>query len=142
MKAKTVRILTRIMAGALSVSLILPMTGCTDKGQNEPPAAEAEAAPTQAPVEAEPAPEPAPSKIDDNGKHIDGYIELVDNKGNVISEKTEIGFSYWDTAHKNSYTEQIIPVPYEQLKDCVLQGEFVNAQGYIYGDWQITFPLE
>ena len=71
-----------------------------------------------------------------------GHIELIDKNGNVIGDKTEFGFSYWDSEHTDSYTEQIIPVPYEQLKDCVLQGEFVTAQGYISGDWQITFPLE
>ncbi len=83
------------------------------------------------------------TRYDDN-LHTDnhGHIELVDSKGNVIGKKTEIGFSYWDTAHKNSYTEQIIPVPYEQLSECVLQGDFVTAQNYISGNWQITFPLE
>ncbi|MBP1592095.1 MAG: hypothetical protein ILP22_08650 [Oscillospiraceae bacterium] len=80
----------------------------------------------------------------DDVHHTDnhGHINLIDKNCSVIGEKTEIGYSYWDTEHKNSYTEQIIPVPYEQLKDCVLQGEFVTAQGYISGDWQITFPLE
>lgn len=71
-----------------------------------------------------------------------GHIELIDKNGNVIGEKTEIGFNYWDTLYKNCYTEQIIPVSYDILSECTLKGSFVTAQGYISGDWQITFPLE
>lgn len=71
-----------------------------------------------------------------------GNIDLVDKNGKVISEKTEISFSYWDTAHQCSYTEQIIPVSYDILSECNLKGEFVTAQSYTSGNWQITFPLE
>ncbi|MBR3631305.1 MAG: DUF4179 domain-containing protein [Oscillospiraceae bacterium] len=71
-----------------------------------------------------------------------GYIELVDQNGNMISEKTQISFSYWDTAHRDSYTEQIIPVSYDLLEECTLQGKFVTAQDYTSGDWEITFSLE
>lgn len=71
-----------------------------------------------------------------------GHIDLADHNGRVIGEKTEIGFSYWDPTHQNSYTEQIIPVSYDMLAECTLQGEFVTAQGYTSGDWEITFPLE
>ena len=71
-----------------------------------------------------------------------GYIDLVDKNGKVMGEKTEISFSYWDSAHQNSYTEQIIPVSYDMLDECKLKGEFVTAQGYTSGDWEITFPLE
>ena len=37
--------------------------------------------------------------------------------------------------------EQIIPVSYDELCKCTLQGEFVTAQDYTSGDWEITFPL-
>ena len=109
MKAKTVHILTRIMAGALSVSLILPMSGCTDNGQNEPPAAEAEASPTQAPVEAEPTPEPAPSKIDDNGKPIADFDEFVN--GEWLKEQEANGSGSLRTT---SETEELIQ---ERVRD-------------------------
>ena len=83
------------------------------------------------------------TRYDDN-LHTDnhGGIQLVDSEGNEIGNKTKIGFSYWDTAQINSYTEVIIPVPYEQLSECVLKGDFVTSYGYISGDWQVTFPLE
>ncbi len=71
-----------------------------------------------------------------------GFINLIDKNGNEIGDKTEIGFSYWDSEHTDSYTEQIIPVEYDLLKDCSLQGDFVASQGCISGDWEITFPLE
>lgn len=70
-----------------------------------------------------------------------GHIDLVDKNGNVIGEKTEIGFSYWDTEHQGSYTEQIIPISYDMLDECTLQGYFVTAQDYISGNWEITFPI-
>lgn len=71
-----------------------------------------------------------------------GYITLSDKNGDVIGEKTEIGFSYWDAAHQNSYSEEIIPVAYDMLAECTLHGDFVTSQKYVSGSWQVTFPLE
>lgn len=70
-----------------------------------------------------------------------GYISLLDKSGNHIGEETEIGFSYWDDSHTDSYTEQIIPIAYDELAECTLNGEFVTTQKYISGNWEITFPL-
>ncbi len=41
-----------------------------------------------------------------------------------------------------NYKEEILPVAYDKLSECTLQGYFVTAQGYTSGNWQITFPLE
>ena len=71
-----------------------------------------------------------------------GYIQLLDKNGKVLSERSEIDFSYWDQAHKNSYTEQIIPVAYDNLSECTLQGDFVTSKEHISGNWEVTFPLE
>ena len=71
-----------------------------------------------------------------------GHIHLLDKNGNKIGDKTEIGFFYWDESQIDSYTEQIIPVPYEMLHECSLQGEFMSSQRFISGDWEVTFPLE
>jgi len=71
-----------------------------------------------------------------------GYIDLVDQNGTALNEKTGIGFYYWDDAHQNNYKEEILPVDYDELCKCTLQGYFVTAQEYIEGDWEITFPLE
>lgn len=71
-----------------------------------------------------------------------GHIHLLDKNGKEIGDKTEIGFSYWDEKHQDSYTEQIIPVPYEMLNECSLQGEFMSSQRFTSGDWEVTFPLE
>ncbi len=43
------KIAGRLLAGVISASLILPMSGCTDKVREEPPSAVVEATPTQAP---------------------------------------------------------------------------------------------
>ena len=77
-------------------------------------------------------------------RHTDshGFISLIDSKGEKISETTEFGFTYGDDSQRDSYTEQIIPVAYDVLSECTLKGEFVTAQAYISGEWEITFPLE
>ena len=71
-----------------------------------------------------------------------GHINLLDKNGKEIGDKTEIGFSYWDESQIDSYTEQIIPVPYEMLNECSLQGEFRSSQRFTSGNWHVTFPLE
>lgn len=43
------KIAGRLLAGVISASLILPMSGGTDKVREEPPSAVVEATPTQAP---------------------------------------------------------------------------------------------
>ena len=70
-----------------------------------------------------------------------GHISLLDKNGEEIGDKTEIGFSYWDESQIDSYTEQIIPVSYEMLNECSLQGEFRSSQRFVSGDWEVTFPL-
>lgn len=71
-----------------------------------------------------------------------GHIHLLDKNGNEIGDKTEIGFSYWDESQIDSYTEQIIPVSYEMLNECSLQGEFMSSQRFTSGNWRVTFLLE
>lgn len=70
-----------------------------------------------------------------------GHISLLDKSGNEIGDKTEIGFYYWDDTQTDSYTEQIIPVAYDELAECTLIGDFRTTQKYISGNWEITFPL-
>ena len=83
MKGKIVRTLI----GLLSASLILTMTGCTDKGQTDQPVVEAQATPTPTPAEENNTPEPAPAKIDDNGKPIIDFDEFVN--GEWLKEQEE-----------------------------------------------------
>lgn len=71
-----------------------------------------------------------------------GHINLLDKNGEEIGDKTEIGFHYWDESQIDSYTEQIIPVPYEMLNECSLKGEFMSSQRFTSGNWRVTFPLE
>ncbi|MBR1751229.1 MAG: hypothetical protein IJ740_10195 [Ruminococcus sp.] len=70
-----------------------------------------------------------------------GSISLIGNGGKKIGETTEFGFYYSDDSNTDSYMEQIIPVSYDMLDECTLQGEFVSAQDYISGDWEVTFPI-
>ena len=81
------------------------------------------------------------TRYEDNA-HTDshGFISLIGSDGEKIGETTEFGFYYQDDS--NNYMEQMIPVSYDMLGECTLQGEFYTAQGYTSGDWEITFPLE
>ncbi len=80
----------------------------------------------------------------DDVSHTDnhGFISLLDKNGAVVGDTEGITFDYWDASHINRYQEMIIPVSYEMLKDCSLEGEFTTAQDYISGDWEVTFPLK
>lgn len=82
------------------------------------------------------------TRYEDNS-HTDshGFIKLCNTNGVQIGETTEFGFYYFDDTNKDNYMEQIIPVSYDELCKCTLQGEFVTAQDYTSGDWEITFPL-
>ncbi len=71
-----------------------------------------------------------------------GYISLVSKNGDIIGEKEETGFYYRNEAQDKEYMEQIIPVAYDELKDCTLYGDFVTAADHVSGKWQVTFPLE
>lgn len=71
-----------------------------------------------------------------------GHISLIDSNKNMFDDKYEIGFSYRDTSGKDEYIEQIFEIPYENLKDMTLYGEFSTTQKHIKGDWEVTFQLK
>lgn len=77
-------------------------------------------------------------------RHTDrhGFIELHDKNGNRVEEEQWIGFSYRDETGNAFCSEDIYPVEEEKLPECTLYGEFVSAQDYRAGNWQVTFPLE
>ncbi len=79
------KLVERLLAGAISASLILPLTGCRGEVVETPPSAVEQVTPTQAPVQAQPTPEAAAVKIDDNGKPIADFDEFVN--GQWLKEK-------------------------------------------------------
>lgn len=89
----------------------------------------------------------------ENGKlHVQICYEDIgdtDNHGFVwLQDKTEelkecsYSVSFWDESLTDSYEEYIFEIPYEELENYNLYGEFVNSDLLIEGDWQITFPME
>ena len=50
--------------------------------------------------------------------------------------------SFWDDTLTDSYEEYIFELPYEELGNYNLYGEFTNSNLLIEGDWEITFPME
>lgn len=71
-----------------------------------------------------------------------GFVSLIDSNGDEIGENTGYGYYYNNTINNDKYLEQIIPVSYEELSKCTLQGEYVSAECSISGDWEITFELQ
>lgn len=74
-----------------------------------------------------------------------GYINLIDKLGNMIepySYYDEVNISFWDSENKGCYDEKIIKMPYDEVGEYRLYGEFVTSKGYVSGDWEITFPVK
>lgn len=81
-----------------------------------------------------------------------GSISLVDENGNIYDDKKTTVVSFWDSSYKNhdeqlsnrhgSYDETIIEIPYDELENYNLYGKFITSDGYVSGDWQVTFRAE
>lgn len=71
-----------------------------------------------------------------------GFMTLRDESGNAVSDKDIVEFSYWDDENRDSFSEIIIPIDYENLSNYSLYGEFVTSDTCIFGDWEVTFPLQ
>ena len=95
------KLVERLLAGAISASLILPLTGCRGEVVETPPSAVEQVTPTQAPEQALPTPEAAAVKIDDNGKPIADFDEFVNGqwlkeKEKAASASTTAAWEYED----------------------------------------------
>lgn len=69
-----------------------------------------------------------------------GWIWLQDKNGEVVNCSYDV--SFWDSSLTDSYDEYFFELPYEELENYTIYGEFVSSGLLIEGDWQITFPLE
>ncbi|MDO5155961.1 MAG: hypothetical protein Q4D51_08335 [Eubacteriales bacterium] len=70
-----------------------------------------------------------------------GVLVLKNSAGEVVEYASSI--SFWDSERINSYEEYIFDIPVEELKNYEMWGEFTTCNsGPIYGDWEVTFPLE
>ena len=70
-----------------------------------------------------------------------GYLYLADSDGNA-ADYEEYDISFWDDEHKGSYDEKVIEIPYDEIKNYQIYGEFVTCSTLIEGDWEITFPVK
>lgn len=71
-----------------------------------------------------------------------GAVYLVDENGNLIGDDDFANISFWDDERDGSYDEKIIPVDYNELKNCLLTGWFCTSNGYESGDWEVTFKMK
>lgn len=89
----------------------------------------------------------------ENGKlHVQicyGDIGTTDNHGWIWlqdenEEKLDCSYcvDFRDASLIDSYDEYIFELPYEELENYKIYGEFVNSGLLIEGDWEITFPME
>ena len=69
-----------------------------------------------------------------------GWIWLQNESGEKLD--CSYGVSFWDESLTDSYNEYFFELPYEELENYKIYGEFVNGGLLIEGDWQITFPME
>lgn len=70
-----------------------------------------------------------------------GWLCLADSEGAPVEYDGEFDVSFWDDAQKGSYEEKIIKMPYEEIENYQLYGEFVTCSGYESGNWKVTFDL-
>lgn len=71
-----------------------------------------------------------------------GYISLIDKNGDVAKFDEEYSIAFWDKEHIGSYEEQIFSLPYDELSNYKLYGDFITSSGYLEGDWRVTFSLD
>ena len=69
-----------------------------------------------------------------------GWIWLQNQNGELKDWSYSV--SFWDDTLTDSYEEYIFEIPYEELENYNLYGEFTNSNLLIEGDWEITFPME
>ena len=69
-----------------------------------------------------------------------GWVWLQDKKGEL--RDCSYSVSFWDDTLTDSYDEYFFELPYEELKNYKIYGEFINSGLLIEGDWEITFPME
>lgn len=68
-----------------------------------------------------------------------GSVWLEDSKGNIVMYGENEAF--WDSEECGSYEEYIFDVPYDELGNYSLYGEFTTCGTLTEGDWQVTFPM-
>ncbi len=69
-----------------------------------------------------------------------GQLWLTDSDGKRV--KCQESETFWDDAQSGSYQEYIFDVPYEEIGNYMVCGEFWTCNTLITGDWQVTFPMD
>lgn len=67
-------------------------------------------------------------------------IQLTDKSGNPL--ECESSLTFFGEKRKDHYYEYVYEVPYEDLGNYTLSGEFITCDTLIEGKWKVTFPLE
>lgn len=68
-----------------------------------------------------------------------GWLYLTDESSEPAEFNEVYDISFWDNEHRGSYDEKIIEMPYENIANYQLCGEFITSNGYESGKWEITF---
>lgn len=68
-----------------------------------------------------------------------GYIWLLGPDQKLVS--SEFNISFFDEDFCDSYDEFVFDIPYEELSNYQIYGDFTVNGKLIEGDWQVTFPM-
>lgn len=72
-----------------------------------------------------------------------GYVYLVDENGNCFDDDDDYAnVSFWDDEGKGSYDEKVFSINYNELENYSLMGWFSTSNGYVSGDWEVTFKMK
>ena len=76
----------------------------------------------------------------DNDNH--GFFFLQNEAGESIEEVGNVSFREGTGENRIDYRDSVFSVPQEELQNYGLYGDFVIAEGFHEGNWQVTFPIK
>ena len=71
-----------------------------------------------------------------------GFFFLQNEAGESIEEVGSVSFREGAGENRIDYRDSLFSVPQEELQNYGLYGDFVIAEGFHEGNWQVTFPIK
>lgn len=76
----------------------------------------------------------------DNDNH--GSFFLQNQAGETIEEAGSVSFREGTGESRIDYRDAVFQLPQEELQNYRLYGDFMVAEGFHEGNWQVTFPIK
>lgn len=71
-----------------------------------------------------------------------GFFFLQNEAGESIEEVGSVSFREGTGENRIDYRDSVFSVPQDELQNYGLYGDFVIAEGFHEGNWQVTFPIK